>query len=245
MSVPLTLHPSAARHNNKIIRLIKNVRPLVALIKNGQRYAGLLARPMVIAQYLREHPTRKLQIGADVCPLPGWLNTDLCPQTLRCVTLDATKPFPLPDASFDYAYSEHQIEHIGYDEGLAMLKECYRILRAGGKVRIATPCLDQLVDLREPASDLQYRYMRGVTDGRYPGAPDATSCFAINGTFMHWGHRFIYDRETLRLTLERAGFSDVRFFVPTESDDPNLRHIESRISEMDAYETMVAEAVRA
>jgi predicted SAM-dependent methyltransferase len=244
MSASASLHPSAAKHNNKIVRCVKRVRPLVTLIKNAQRYAGLLARPIAVSRYLNGTDVRKLQIGADVCALPGWLNTDLYPQKTRCVTLDPTRRFPFPDSSFDYVFSEHQIEHVGYEEGVAMLKECYRILRSGGKIRIATPCLDRLVGLSDATSDLQHRYMRAVTNGRYPSAPHANRCFAINGAFMHWGHKFLYDSNTLRLTLEQVGFTDVRFFTPRESDDANLAGVETRASEMDIYETMVAQAVR-
>jgi hypothetical protein len=73
---------------------------------------------------------------------------------------------------------------------------------------------------------------------------DPIPCFAINSTFMKWGHRFIYDQATLRKTLETAGFERVQFFTPGVSDDPNLTGIETRIRDMDLYETMVAQAVR-
>jgi predicted SAM-dependent methyltransferase len=226
-----------------MVRYVKRIRPLVMFIKNAQRCAGLFARPLAVSRYLNGNDTRKLQLGADVCALPGWLNTDLYPQKLSCITLDATRPFPFPESSFDYVFSEHQIEHIRYEEAVGMLKECYRILRSGGKIRIATPCLDRLLGLSNPTTDLQHRYMRGVTNGHYPGVAYANSCFAINGAFMHWGHKFLYDRDTLRLTLERVGFTDVQFFAPCESDDSNLTGVETRVSEMDVYETMVAQAV--
>ena len=62
----------------------------------------------------------------------GWLNTDLCPKVAGCVTLDATKPFPLASASFDYVFSEHQMEHIHYSDAVRMLRECHRVLRPVG-----------------------------------------------------------------------------------------------------------------
>lgn len=232
-------------HDSSVVRGIKRFRPLVALIKDSQRRAGLMVRPILVSRYMKAHTVRKLQIGAHVCVMPGWLNTDLYPQSIRSVTLDATKTFPFPDASFDYVFSEHQMEHIGYEDALIMLHECRRILRPGGKIRIAVPSLDRLLQLFSPSrTDLQERYIHHVTNMNYPGVQNPDPCFAVNSTFMNWGHRFIYDQTTLTNTLESTGFTLVQFFAPGQSDDPNLSGIETRTSEMDMYETMVAQAVR-
>lgn len=232
-------------HDSNIVRKIKRFRPLVALIKDSQRRAGLMVRPILVSRYMKAHSVRKLQIGAHVCVMPGWLNTDLYPQSIRSVTLDATKKFPFPDASFDYVFSEHQLEHIGYEDALVMLSECRRILRPGGKIRIALPSLDQMLQLFGPTrTDLQDRYIRYVANSCYPGAQNPNPCFAMNAAFMNWGHRFIWDQATLSATLKTKGFAHVQFFTPGQSDDPNLSGIETRTSEMDMYETMVAQAIR-
>lgn len=231
---------------SKLVSLVKRIPLSVRVAKGALWFAGMLRRPAIVSRYLAANGVRKLQIGADVCALPGWLNTDLYPRTISSATLDATKPFPFPDRSFDYVFSEHQIEHIAYDEGLTMLKECHRILRRGGKLRIATPSLDRMIQLFEGSSaELKHRYAQNATLVRYPAAPRATGCFAVNGIFMNWGHRFIYDQETLRLTLETAGFTRIQFFAPGESDDPSLVGLETRRTETDVYETMVVQAVRA
>ena len=92
--------------------------------------------------------------------------------------------------------------------------------------------------------ELQEAYIQNATRNLYPSAPSATSCFAINGAFRYWGHQFVYDKATLRLTLEAAGFTDVGFYAPGESDDENLSGLETRVSEMDVYETMVVQGIR-
>jgi predicted SAM-dependent methyltransferase len=210
-------------HDSSIVRQIKRFRPLVALIKDSQRRAGLMVRPILVSRYMKAHAVRKLQIGAHVCVMPGWLNTDLYPQSIRSVTLDATKTFPFPDASFDYVFSEHQLEHIGYEDALVMLSECRRILRPEGKIRIALPSLDRLLQLFGPTrTDLQERYIGHVTNMNYPGARCPNPCFAINSAFMNWGHRFLYDQTTLTNALESAGFTLVQFFTPGQSNDRNL-----------------------
>jgi predicted SAM-dependent methyltransferase len=202
-------------------------------------------RPVVVSRYMKTHRVRKLQIGAHVFLLPGWLNSDLYPQSVSSIALDATKTFPIPTATFDYVFSEHQMEHIPYEKAVGMLGECRRILRPGGKIRLALPSLDRMVELFQPArTDLQDQYVRYMSNLSWPTVQEPIPCFAINSAFMDWGHRFIYDRATLRKTLEMAGFADVQFFTPGVSDDPNLTGIEARTTEMDLYETMVAQAVR-
>jgi predicted SAM-dependent methyltransferase len=231
--------------NGGLVRQIKRFRPVVKVAKSTMRCLSLPIRPILVSRYLKTHAVRKLQIGAHVCVLPGWLNTDLYPLSISAVALDATKTFPLPDASFDYVFSEHQLEHIDYSGALNMLKECRRILRPGGKIRLAVPSLDRLVELIQATrTEVQDRYIRYSTDFWWPSVQNPGPCFAFNSAFMNWGHKFLYDQATLRNALETSGFTRTQFFAPGVSDDPNLTGIEVRVSEMDVYETLVVQAMR-
>jgi predicted SAM-dependent methyltransferase len=231
-------------YNNVLVRQMKRFRPVVRAAKSTMRCLSLPIRPILVSRYLKTHEVRKLQIGAHVCVLPGWLNTDLYPLSINAVALDATKTFPLPDSSFDYVFSEHQLEHIDYGGALNMLKECRRILRPGGKIRLAVPSLDRLVELIQATrTEVQDRYIRYSTDFWWPSVQNPGPCFAFNSAFMNWGHKFLYDQATLRNALETSGFTRTQFFAPGVSDDPNLSGIEVRVSEMDVYETLVVQAV--
>ena len=55
--------------------------------------------PYTIADYMKHHAVRKLQLGAGDFNLSGWLNTDIGPIEGQAY-LDATKPFPLPILPF-------------------------------------------------------------------------------------------------------------------------------------------------
>ena len=182
--------------------------------------------------------------------LPGWLNTDRDPETRACIYLDATHPFPLPDASFDYVFSEHQIEHLSYTNGLSMLRECFRVLRPGGRIRTATPDLTTIAGLAAAdLSDEQRRYVRWVIETFVPEAPGELSAFAINNAFRNWGHRFLYNEATLAYALARVGFGDSRRHPMGDSDDDSLRNLEAhgashRNEVMTRFETLVLEAMK-
>src|ERR1700722_6277114 len=105
-----------------------------------------LRSPHIIAEYVKNNAVRKLQLGAGEFNNSGWLNTDIEPREGQAY-LDATKPFPLTDSSFQLVSSEQVMEHLSSEEGLGMMKESFRILVHGGKVRVATPNLLKLADL--------------------------------------------------------------------------------------------------
>ena len=212
--------------------------------------AGRVGRSRQIEAYLRTHPVRKLQLGTGANPYEEWLNTDIHDFRRRgeVVYLDATEPFPLPDESFDLIFSEHMIEHLSYAEGQRCLTECHRILRPGGRIRVATPSLDRLIRLYDPElTDLQRRYLRWEIDTFIDHADAELPGFVLNNFLRDWGHEFVYDRQTLSHALETAGFVDVEEWAVGESRDPRLagleRHMRSA-AEFNEYETMVLEARR-
>ncbi|HYM11146.1 MAG TPA: methyltransferase domain-containing protein [Bryobacterales bacterium] len=212
-------------------------------------YRTEVASSFIIRDYVRTHSMRKLQLGAGGQDMPGWLNTDIQLSSGEAY-LDATKHFPLPDQSFHYVFSEHMIEHLEYEAGLAMLKECHRILVPGGKVRIATPNLLKFVELfQDKKSDEMRRYMQYKAQWHtWPQIP-TPQCLILNLELREFGHQFVYDPQTLKDSLAGAGFQRITEFRPGESDDAALRGIEGRQSnpylrEVNNYETMVFEAVR-
>jgi predicted SAM-dependent methyltransferase len=235
------------RRSQTLAGLARDARLLSRL---PRRLAELRRRPALIEAYLASHDVRKLHLGAGPARLEGWLDTDLAPPSADVAFLDATKPFPVPDATFDYVYSEHMIEHLCWDEGRFMLAECRRVLRPGGTVRIATP--DLAVFLRLGAHDdggRGERYVRWVTDRYLVGVRTYQPGFVINNLFRSWGHQFLYDGELLAMALTEAGFTRPRRARPGVSADPHLCGVESHgrlvsDEEMGAYETLVFEADR-
>jgi SAM-dependent methyltransferase len=213
-------------------------------------------RKAVIEHYLINHAIHKLQIGTGENLLPGWLNTDLEPMAAEVIHLDALEPFPFKDNEFDYIFSEHMIEHIPYIGGLFMLKECFRVIKPGGKIRIATPDIEKIVGLfsatqteeqkkyiewsatqsiglyRPEKTKLQQRRAEWDIDythimRQYPDSSRDPACFIVNNFFRSYGHQFLYNELTLAGILHEAGFTDVCRYNPSESDDAELQNLET------------------
>ena len=192
-----------------------------------------------IERYLAAHDVAKLQLGAGDRPRDGWLNTDLHGYgRSELVYLDVRKRFPLPDASFDFVYSEHMLEHLSYAEGQRCLRECSRVLKPGGRIRVATPSLEQLAKLYD-GGELAQRYVRWAVATLEPETDATLPGVVINNFFRSWGHRFIYDPQTLRHALSQAGFVDVEERPVGELE----QHLPEE-PELNAYETFVLEARR-
>lgn len=246
---------------------LKRVGPLIALygVLHGWWYRadkrvrsvrrGLFDR-RVLARYVDAQPVRSLQLGAGPNPLPGWLNTDLSPDLYpelreQLVFLDASKPFPLPAMTFDFVFSEHQIEHLPEPDAVRMVHEVFRVLRPGGRIRIATPDFAAVVGLhKDELTEVERRYVDWVMTSFWPHVQSGNPrCYVINKMFTGHGHRFIYDQETLSAMLADAGFVEIIRCLPGESATPALRGLEAHgralaADEVNRFETMVLEGMR-
>jgi predicted SAM-dependent methyltransferase len=59
------------------------------------------------------------------------------------------------DNTFDFIYSEHFFEHLFLEEAFELLKECHRILKPNGIIRIVVPDADlRTYEKREPLSKI-------------------------------------------------------------------------------------------
>jgi predicted SAM-dependent methyltransferase len=177
--------------------------------------------------YLHNNAEPKLHVGGGWHRLDGWLNTDieLIPDVMR---MDATERFPFQDGAFQYVYTEHMIEHIPYQQGSHMLRECHRVLRKGGLIRVTTPDLAAVTGLCNcDLSSEQREYLLWFCQTFVPQECPRNAASAINAMFSNWGHRFIYDEDTLAEVMRAAGFSSIKRWSLGDSADPQLQKLEN------------------
>jgi predicted SAM-dependent methyltransferase len=203
----------------------------------------------VAKQYILKSEVRKLHLGCGWNLLADWLNMDYFPRCRGALYLDARRPFFFLDETFDYIFSEHMIEHMSYYHGLNMLKECHRILKKGGIIRISTPDLALLVNLYgDNKSSLQREYIKWSNNTFLKQIPEDNEVFVINNFMRDWGHTFIYDEHTLKTAMMSTGFTDItRCGLQQSKDDAlcnleNMERIPARFLDM---ETITIEGTKA
>lgn len=216
------------------------------------RYAR--GQQQAVRSYLRTAPAPKLHLGAGHHRLDGWLDTDRDPSS-GAVYLDVTRSFPFGPGTFTHVFAEHLVEHLPYEEATAMLRRCHRVLRHGGRIRLATPDLVVIMRLHpdldaDGGGQIGRRYATWLADSYFRDRHGPAAVYAINKVVRGWGHAFLYDEVTLAAVLEAVGFTDVRRCTFGESADPHLRGLEGHgvqdgNAELSAFETMALEAVKA
>ena len=216
----------------------------------GRQMQGLARRPYQIRKYLATATDFVgLQIGSGYHHLDGWLKTDIEILDLTTVYMDATNRFPFPSDVFDYIVAEHMIEHITYDRALKMLRECRRVLKKNGVIRISTPDIkltQQLMD-RPLAPELE-RYV-SWSNSTFDGIGSSNSAIHVVNRLQHaWGHQFLYDSDTLSSALKQCGFTEITQCSPSESDHPVLRNVDRHANEVgeeaNVLESLIVEAVK-
>ncbi|MFF1799003.1 class I SAM-dependent methyltransferase [Kitasatospora sp. NPDC058263] len=120
--------------------------------------------------------------------------------------LDIGRPLPFADASVDWVYAEHLIEHVTMPVAIGWLREARRVLRPGGVLRVTTPDLARyLVGYATDDGYLTKHRRRLTTMGFGPPMPPRPA-FLVNQIFRYYGHQWIYDLDELRHVLTQAGF---------------------------------------
>ena len=126
--------------------------------------------------------------------------------------LDVRRRFPYPDDSVTAVYSSHMLEHIPRSAAAFCLKECHRVLKPGGVIRIAVPDLDQWIREYDPAQ------------------PDifVTRAFEPSERRSKNQHHYLYNEISLGRLLQECGFAHARRVQPGQGDCPDAAIIDCR-----------------
>jgi len=111
------------------------------------------------------------------------------------------RELPFANDSVDVVLSSHMLEHFSREEGIDFLKDCKRILKNGGVIRIGVP------DARYISALYVGKSIGGLTDYAVEVARDESEAFY---KILMDGHRTVYDEESLVKALTEAGFLDVK-----------------------------------
>lgn len=180
------------------------------------------------AEYLLEKhgPVIKLNLGCGTDYKDGWINIDNnSDNNISKLDLNWDLRYPLPfrDNSVDYIFNEHFIEHLTVEEGQSAIKDCMRVLRPGGVLRMATPDLEVTID-----KYLNVPLKKDPTVKTFKLDFIKTHAERINIAFRWWGHKWIYDWEELERRIREAGFDNLIRCELKKSKHKDLRNLETR-----------------
>jgi predicted SAM-dependent methyltransferase len=137
---------------------------------------------------------------------------------------------PFEKDSIPYIFSSHFLEHLDKKEGESFIRECYRVLKPGGKIRILVPDID--TEIRNLENDLRvYKKTRDVDVVQEYFKKD----LRIGNRFSF--HRRMYNFEELKKTLGKAGFVEIEKKKVYEGDFPFLKKLDIR-------ESLIVQAVK-
>lgn len=140
--------------------------------------------------------TIKLNIGAGATKLEGWTPID------RKIGLEAY-PLAYDDNSVDEIRASHILEHFSFAQAIEAVQEWHRVLKPGGRMRIAVPGFDSIVELSHHDRAWPFYLMGGQTD---------------ENDF----HRSVWNASSLSTLLRQVGLANVQPWQSENTDCASL-----------------------
>lgn len=209
----------------------------------------------------------RINVGCGQTPVPGWLNVDnsltvLVSRWKRVCSLleglgvlnDEQKAFmrvarekgirwanalrlPAASESADVVYASHMLEHLDRKEAERFLSEAYRVLISGGILRLVVPDLRKLVDEYILTGDADRFVARTLLARSRPRTiTQIIKWFAVGDRHHLW----LYDGESLKRMVLKAGFRDAWILDPgvTRIPNPGVLDLRERAEESVYVEAM-------
>lgn len=187
----------------------------------------------------------KINLGCGSQILNGWINVDyslgakmvkiplfnLLNRKLNIFSVewddriflhDLRKPFPWKDSSADVIYSSHTLEHFAREDGLKFIKECFRILKPEGIVRILVPDLAANISHYLSGKTRADYFLEGMGVLYSQGKKPLKNILA---PLIECPHKCYYDASTLTTILNEVGFKAMSM-KPLESRIHGIEKIE-------------------
>lgn len=159
----------------------------------------------------------RINLGSGHWKLPGWVNVDLDRESRPDVCADLSVALPFRDGCADYMHTEDFIDQLDLPRARDFLRECHRILRPGGVLRVLTPDVEQLARmyLHDPEG-LKTLWRDHV------GVPldYGTAAEILNVGMRFAGHTFLYDAETFAALAADCGFRAERVAYRQSAHEP-------------------------
>ena len=135
---------------------------------------------------------------------PPFINIDIREDVNPDIVDNAFVLNRFDDNSVDLIYASHVIEYFDRDEVNYILQEWYRVLKPGGKIRVAVPDFMKLIWVYQDTKDLNR--ILGPLFGKMPMSDQTIY------------HKTVYDFNSLKELLKSLGFNNIISYNWKETD---------------------------
>ncbi|HET6370269.1 MAG TPA: methyltransferase domain-containing protein, partial [Nitrospiria bacterium] len=151
------------------------------------------------------------------------------------------RPLPFQENSMSAIYASHLLEHLYFDESERLLKECFRLLRQGGVLRMLVPNgSKRMATLRRSANGPNRDYPFPDPDApprsvlsrmwaalRSPNNRSSNIAYRLYSSLQNLHqHKLLYDADSLVGSFRRAGFAEVTQMQAFQSRIEGIERIE-------------------
>jgi len=171
-----------------------------------------LPEPFINVDMLKSHFTEGTPERAQIDALPNYVESDL------------SKRLPFEDASVDGCFLSHVIEHFDAQRGLALLKECHRVMKPGAHIMASVPDASYFRSINEEDINSNWPRLFEVSDPNNPIPSFFEAALWFNEHFA------ILTEDALWCYFKRAGFRDAQRIIGTPVHTEALRLMGERLN---------------
>src|SRR5262249_51146704 len=134
---------------------------------------------------------------------------------------DLGRGIPFDDNSVPAIYSSHFFEHLTKADSEALLKECFRVLKPKGMIRVVVPLLETEGKKIKQAIAL-------YDDGDSTQIQKYVTSDNVGFVNAYSNHRWMCDFREMRAALSRAGFVEIERRSFGEGNLPDVKKLDTR-----------------
>jgi len=152
----------------------------------------------------------KLNIGCECNLIPGWQNIDSRRMTEQVIELDIRVGLPYPNNSVEEIYGGNFLDHLTYFEGLAFLRECYRVLHPDKVAQFSVMNLDRIINQFLLSEMGEFDKLQPPIFSTFDNSTKFATFLLGNlayGEKEYTGHKMLYNSMSLCCIGTEAGFN--------------------------------------
>jgi SAM-dependent methyltransferase len=155
-----------------------------------------------------------VNLGCGPNHVDGWINIDFFGVRGIDYPADLRYPLKIDSNSVDGIFSEHTVEHLTYAHADQLLRECYRVMKPGARIRIVVPDVALFISNYYEKNDAWFaewerHYFSASPDAERRQRRLGSPIEALSFVTQEYGHQSCWDFQALSSYLAKNGFVDI------------------------------------